>query len=408
MRKHIFTIIFIWSFIVGHTYTSNATTLDNKFGVKSLKLNNNNYNAKIANISLKDAKVVCSVKNLSTDYKGNPIDAIFDILIETDKGGMEVFKDVVFNPDEIKTFTWPDFKNIVASQQSKSIKVKCSVFDRHGEENNFALDHLFDKASKTFSFSSPTLVLDSFTKEAFVGEPITFAVSVSDPDGDLAEVAIDCDGDAKVDDIKSISGSSRSVSLSCSYDSPGEYKGSITAYDTLGLKNTKSFLVKVIDPKNLQEDSEDTVVFLSIVYEDGVAIDKLSKKDALILYPNELKDKPILRFRLEDTDCENYTLRVYKIWESDEYCDALIEGIPSEPEYIAEDNTGTLFSVNSYGCSYEIRIEDKIEAGQYSVVLTDNAQSEDFEILRFDIYRAPEELINDLPYLNLGIDLSAG
>jgi len=168
----------------------------------------------------------------------------------------------------------------------------------------------------------------------------------------------------------------------------------ISEYYEISLSG-KGLKLNKMDPENPQKDSEDTATLFSIVYEDGVALDKLGKEDVLILYPDELKDKHILRIRLEDTDCENYTLRVYKIWESDEYCDALIEGGSLEPEYIGEDTTGTLFSVNSYGCSYEVKIGDAIEAGLYSVILTDNARSEDIELLRFNIYLAPKEILEN-------------
>ena len=95
--------------------------------------------------------------------------------------------------------------------------------------------------TKTKGNHPPTIKIKNNPSKGYKGKPVTFTFIVSDEDGNLNNIDIDCNGDKTRDNYQYFpSGTSyKEVSLTCTYYKPGNYHWTATAYDKSG-KSSKT------------------------------------------------------------------------------------------------------------------------------------------------------------------------
>jgi hypothetical protein len=118
-----------------------------------------NWNASIENIELDEQGAICTIKNLSKNYDGSPIDATFVILTEVYNSSGQLVKNcyenIYFPPEDEKTFRC-NFTPVVGTY-----KIKCGVYDIQAPEEGFTPDHQFDEESKVIVLPNPFPAPDS-------------------------------------------------------------------------------------------------------------------------------------------------------------------------------------------------------------------------------------------------------
>ncbi|WP_165863699.1 choice-of-anchor D domain-containing protein [Phorcysia thermohydrogeniphila] len=237
----------------------------------------------------------------------------------------------------------------------------------------------------------PFLTTKISPSEGYKGKPVTFTFVVSDEDNNLSKLILDCDGDGTPDSHKTfyINTGYAEVSLTCNYNSAGTYTWTATAYDTFEKPSNT-----VMGTISIKDSNYPPAVSFEITLEDGLLLSKLEQESLpVVVYPYEVRNNYLLKLRIGNKFCKSTDVKIYKIWESDEYCDDILTGNDlAQPEYYYKDETKS-FTIRKDGCEITISLTKTLPAGTYSI-LVENSE-EELEVFRFSFYLSPEEKLEN-------------
>ena len=276
----------------------------------------------------------------------------------------------VLNPSESCTLA-VRFEPTLEKEYDDSIKIEYVPIDNTEDV------HLLDvpvTGTGYYSNSPPTLEIKNKPSKGSIGEPITFTFIISDKDGNLSNIDIDCNGDGTTDNSKIFSPNTKhtEVSLTCTYNSSGTYTWTATAYDTSGAKSQIQDSIS-IENSNHSPTSKANIPDWNVNIPTSVlnqnAVYKLHSKDDK--YSIELS----LKYNASLTPPK---VHIFLSEPSDEFCKALITNDPdisNIPKYnltaITKDIEHNCYKSdeNQIDCYYTINIDHSWNAGKYDIIL---------------------------------------